>query len=111
MCDERLVQRMRKLLLATALLATPAHADNGWNKQRDVCIRAGAQYHRGGEKQNDWLLFCMQQAHWYICEECRANFGKHEACGSIGTDALYQPECWRFPQVPGADGCPVEDCR
>jgi hypothetical protein len=58
------------------------------------CIFLGSQNGRNhGNSQNDWLLFCMQQAGWHICENCRADYRGHPLCGAAGTNALYQVEC------------------
>ena len=71
-----------------------------WSKQRDLCIRYAAQHHHGGENQNDWMYFCMQQAHWRLCETCQVkpehNWNKRQVCGDVGSDAYYDEECWAW---------------
>jgi hypothetical protein len=78
--------------------------------QINHCIFHGTKIGRSSsaDNQNDWLLFCMQQARWTLCENCRVAFGEHKTCGEVGSDALGQNECWQRGGKPEPFNVPAK---
>jgi hypothetical protein len=76
------------------------------SEQRNTCTEYGAKHgrHFNASSENDWLLFCMQQAHFQLCENCQIdpshNWSRHQSCSEVGPAALYDNECWKRTSEP-----------
>lgn len=103
------------VLVGGAMLLTAHYAHASVTVQREqinICINYGTKIGRIKaspmtatqlENAGDWLYFCMQQARWRFCPNCKmpadivepvTNKPIAPTCGGAGIIAYYEDDCW-----------------